>query len=436
MKFAWTGLLVVFAALGAMADGAAWEFSRQTVIQRWPWSRKVDVMFCARVVDGAGTRCRAAHVALKVKGVAVPESELDTAWILGEGYQTIVWNPAETGYPAELTSADLAVEVLEDVKDVGYLTIDLETGTRAYKPLSFSNEVNAANSPYKTTHMAFRYIPSTISGDWRAQMDKTSFKMGSDGTRTDIGIIQTDKDREGRADVTLTKDFFFGVFPVTGQQYKLLGGTTTFGDDQAVQKLNYDTIRGPDGTNKVDGVDGRYCFPKSKEVKADSPIGRLRKLTGLMFDLPTEAQWEYAARAGSEGEYFFPDTVTGQQNVLNELANYGYNQNPTPVGRKRPNAWGIYDLIGCCHQWTTTCGKLKSTDAYIKNQEATDPIGLTPNAGTGVMRFLRGSHNGTGGGSTQCRVQRFAYRMVQPSNVVTDGGEGKLAGFRLALTLE
>lgn len=425
-KLALFGLVLGLAA-GALAD-AGWEFSQVTAIQRWPWDCKVDIDFFARHVDGEGSHLRAAKISAKVTsgGVthAIPSTELSRPWIRGEGHFHVVWTPATTGYPDELKNAAVEIVVEKDVKDVGYLTVDLATGDYGYKPMVFSNEVNSAT--YKTTAMAFRYIPSTYSAAWRNMMGKTSYRVGSDGARSDLGISDTDRKKEVPANITLTKGFFMGVFPMTRQQYRLLGGTADGNDQYPVRGVSYQGLRGKDGAQG-------FCYPTNTAVEANTPIGRLRSRTGLKFDFPSEYQWEYAARAGSEGEYFFPDAGLNASQISSKLGEYGAYSNTAAVGSKKPNAWGLYDLIGCCHQWTTTCAVLTEDDTTVgvKHADSVNPKGAIP--GTAIpYRTCKGSHHNPGG--VRDRVGRLAYRFYQRADAPT--GEKDNTGCRLALTLD
>ena len=422
-------LVIVSVCCAVVAQAAGYEFSNVTLIQRWPWNQLVDVEFDVKQPAGRQSMRLGARVEVTatVGGVStvLDAATLSDTYVFGEGRKRIVWNPMPQFAGRDMRNVSLSFRTLEEDVPLGYLVVKIADGSWWYKPLSFSNEVNTTT--YKTTHMAFRYIPATVSSTWLDMTGGTdTVRVGSDGSRkTELGMNDADIIRERQADIRLTKGFFLGVFPLTRAQYVGLGYTSTTASEIPVRQLTYEKIRGDDSA-------AGWCFPTNRAVDASSIIGRLRARTHLDFDLPTDEQWEYACRAGSTGEYFFVES----DNLDNQIREYAVFSRETAVGTKKPNAWGLYDLIGCCHQWTTT---LACTDGSGDNSklcqhaDGTDPVGGIPTYDH-PYRYCRGSHDG--GAGLAKRVCRAGYRLQLRTNIVANGGEGYNAGCRIALTLD
>jgi formylglycine-generating enzyme required for sulfatase activity len=124
------------------------------------------------------------------------------------------------------------------------------------------------------------------------------------------------------------------------------------------------------------------------------------------YSLPTEAQWEYAARAGSTMAFYnggITETGDGYDPNLDAIGWYGYNSGDEtlPVAQKTPNAWGLYDMSGHVREW---CQDWRDDDYYSSNP-ATDPTG--PSSGT--FRVQRGGSFGSYAGNCRSANRGSAF---------------------------
>jgi len=204
--------------------------------------------------------------------------------------------------------------------------------------------------------------------------------MGSPATEAGRNI---DEDPH---EVAITRPFMMGVHEVTVGQYKAFvkdsGYRTEAETDGGAFRL---------GEGGVWTRDGRvYWQTPGFDQTDDHPVvcvswndaitfcDWLSKKEGKKYALPTEAQWEYACRANSQGPYCFGDDVK----ELDPYAWFGINSGmkPQKVGQKKPNAWGLHDMHGNAWEWTA------DWFAFYQNGAQEDPPGPT----SGVCRVARG----------------------------------------------
>jgi formylglycine-generating enzyme required for sulfatase activity len=175
-----------------------------------------------------------------------------------------------------------------------------------------------------------------------------SFEMGGE-SKTDGRFQCVELPKH---DVTLTRGFYLGKYEVTQTQYEAITGSNPSRSTKA-----------PDCP--VDNV---------SEADALTFCGKLAEKTGLDVRLPTEAEWEYASRAGRDTRWFFGNGPS----QIGEYAWFKDNAGAKshPVGQKKPNPWGLYDIYG------NVCERIsdKYSRSYYSISPRVDPTG--PSQGT------------------------------------------------------
>jgi formylglycine-generating enzyme required for sulfatase activity len=190
-------------------------------------------------------------------------------------------------------------------------------------------------------------------------------------------------------EVTITKPFYIGVREVTRLQY-----ATVMGDDLA-------DVKGPQRPKE------RASWTNAQEFCLN-----LSQKENVKYRLPTEAEWEYACRAGTTTEFYWGDDFDGGYAWV--VRNSGGTARD--VGTRRPNPWGLFDMIGNAGEWCEDW----YAEAYAGNDAQVDPKGPA----AGKYRVLRGgSWNDA---QEDCRATSRDYRNPDSRN-------GNL-GFRVVRT--
>ena len=265
-----------------------------------------------------------------------------------------------------------------------YLTLagrDGEYYREALELLSAAEEAKAAAEAAKRrAEAAKRKAEAVIAGVQFVWVPAGKFRMGSRSAEA--------RDERPRTRVRISRGFYLGKYEVTQELW------------QAVM-----------GTNPSEFSECEQCPVESVSWDdAQAFIGRLNARSGgARYRLPTEAEWEYAARAGTSGDRY---------GNLDAIAWYSGNsgRRTHPVGQKAPNAWGLYDMLGNVQEWVG--------DWYgdYPGGAVTDPRG----PGSGSVRVVRG-----GGWVADAGDCRASYRGGYWPGV---RDRATLLGFRLLRT--
>lgn len=346
-----TKVMTMLAAgsLAIAAQGLTLSVKDVKIAQRYPWNGLVDIDYTV-VCDEPVTNIWVYPVGYDADfNVSVAPRTLEgdgangapvTVGAEGEKTFRMTWNMA-ADMPANYNRAKFSMKMYAYAGAAPYMVIDLSPGPEATKyDVTYLTEIPNGewDDEYKTSKLVLKLVaPGTF------MMGTPVDEPGHGWANANFEILHK---------VTLTQPFYMGVFELTQKQYQLVMGSNPAnykGDMRPVEKVSYNNLRGSDLGAK---------WPSGKQVDAASFFGRLRTKTGITFDLPTEAQWEYTCRAGTGTALNSGKELTEAN--LNEVARWNNNQNDgkggyssyhTVVGKYLPNAWGFYDMHGNVSEW-------------------------------------------------------------------------------------
>jgi len=333
------------------------------------------------------------------------------------GSGTLVWKPtgaaASVRFNAKKFDTRAVVVAWTEDAPPDYLVVSLDgSKARAYYPHAACIPGGVTADVYKTEKIAFRRIRAA----------GIRWAMGSPVGEKGRDFNEWNPPREVLHYVTLTGDYYMGVFEVTQKQLELACGKIYNGGEALgagakypATKFTYKALRGwenqwwnlwPSMGHQI----GQNCLVKN-----------LRDLSGVeSLDLPTDAQWEFACRAGAGTSlYGFQESNANAEvsDNLGKIAWYVKNSGGKAheVGLKEPNAFGLYDMLGNVRELCL--------DVYANStaDEAVDPIGASGTYNSD--RVIRGGHFNDPW--TYCRC---AFRLNHAYNELSAG-----AGFRLAI---
>lgn len=306
-----------------------------------------------------------ATVSFSADGEAVDPAQAanvygDVNKVVPAGTHEIFWPiPVEQTGPIGALTATVTVWPVDDPPD--YVTFDLTTGQRRYYTSAAALPRGLGDDTYRTERIVMRRIPAA----------GVTWNMGS--LITESGRVPDEKagatEGVGAASeffhkVTLTKDFYLAVFETTQWQNHLITNNLAFTE---CSNRTYWTTRPAD----------RICFKHlrghqwkagdGRTTTCDCIVRRAQQMMDAQVDLPTEAQWEYACRAGTTGATWFLDNLPASNQDVPDYAAYvrylynGGGENgkaytaletlttaggTARVGTYEPNPWGLYDMLG------------------------------------------------------------------------------------------
>ena len=341
--------------------------------QRWPWNGKVDINY---ILSPSEETCPVYSVKFYASIDGSECFELQDivgdgacGIALGSGAKRVTWDSNASARAINTENMKIGVAAKEVTASATYLHYNI-----ANRKMDISATLpKVLESAAKTKELWFRRV------------EPGTFEMGSPEEET--GHFDNNNN-EVRHTVTITKAYYIGVYEMTQGQFSNLfnenpsqNGSVNPVSTLPATNVSYAMMRGSFfGSSWPEHTD--YM------VDADSYLGRLREQAknSFTFDLPTEAQWEMACRAGTDTAFnngvAWEETGKGLTNtVLDTLGWYRGNVNSLrSVGLKLPNALGLYDMHGGVWEWCIDRYAVDNTSFTL------DPVGTAAKTNYRVIR--------------------------------------------------
>ena len=363
-------MLLPFTAAFAATAGAA-TIDHVCVRQMWPWNEKVRIDYTL-----SGTAGEVADVAVTVRDAAGNKLTPLVSSFSGDlnevalGEHVIWWNPAASGL--ELGNTQLTFTLAAEADPQRYCVIDISQENAYSVSYLTAKPAGGWTDEYMTTKIVLKHIKPGV------------FMMGAPETEKGyVGTTTGNVVAEKRHKVTLTNDFYIGVFPVTQKQLHVVNpesganNCTWVKDTMAMMGSSFDMFMG--GSTDAAWLKAPVPCEGSWLYTLNARITSGALPAGFHLSLPTEAQWEYACRAGTDSAYndgsdcscaadedvrdYALDKL-GAYNKYNGSSSLNSNGYSVRVNALKPNNWGLYAFHGFTREWVLDgYGNLPATDA-------------------------------------------------------------------------
>ena len=389
----------VLASFLAAASLNAAVIEQVIVRQQWPWSTDVKVEYkLSGVTSPVDISVKAFNGSVELDSSRLAASMTgDRFGITEDGVGTIIIDPVKAFGTSKVALANFKVKLsvsdsVENINEVLYKIVDLKPDTNGKYNITDVTRRDFYNGKYGSYVTSY----SEIDPDFRTSLqdvliwtdvtndiyktDKMVFRRIPAAGRSFMfqkGINDATNAYSSAGDgikVSFSKDFYIGVFELTQRQFRNM--TTTF--NLQYFHLTNDVCRWTRPADKLRYMHNYKNRPSATGLTEGSATYAFSNKIGIDVNLPTEAMWEYACRAGTdtfkyssaEGNLAWNDGFSKKVSRTWDLnghgnadpdRNCGYDYGTLPVGSLKPNAWGLYDMIGNVREWVR--------DAYVVASE-------------------------------------------------------------------